>query len=383
MPHFITICGIFFYVKRILPILSVAAFTVMLIVKPQYFINSAGKGMALFCTAVLPALFPFFFCSTLLTKLGAAETISKLFEKPVKFLFNSPSDGAYAMLISFMCGYPVGASVICDLYRGGRLTTSDCRKLIAFCSTSGPIFILGTIGTVIFNDVHIGIILLVGHYLAAVINGIIFSGRRLKKSSDATPSIEKKTRIRSLKELHSSLKKKHHIQTIVNDASTMPKQCLNNDTHTHARVVALDQTSENFNNTTSNLSVDNVLSEAVSKATLTMLTLGGYIVLGNMLIDCMALLLPKLPTVFGVVAYGGIEMTRGCMLSFELSFPFSIAAAAAILSFGGLSVQFQSMSFLSVCGVRYSSLLLRKICQSAMAFAITLALSLVFAKFLA
>ena len=57
------------------------------LINPERYLSSVKDGVILFWAAVLPALFPFFFFTRMLTGLGFPETVGKFFEKPVKFLF--------------------------------------------------------------------------------------------------------------------------------------------------------------------------------------------------------------------------------------------------------------------------------------------------------
>lgn len=103
---------------------------IMLVVKPDYFLDSASRGLLLFATSVLPAIFPFFFCSSLLTAMGAANALSKLGAKPVRVLFNAAPEGAYVLALSMLSGYPIGAATVSDLYRRGVITEAEAKKSV-------------------------------------------------------------------------------------------------------------------------------------------------------------------------------------------------------------------------------------------------------------
>ncbi|MCI6976113.1 MAG: hypothetical protein MR895_02065, partial [Clostridiales bacterium] len=82
----------------------------------------------LFWAAVLPALFPFFFFTRMLTGLGFPETVGKFFEKPVKFLFHTPPISAYIFFMSVLSGYPIGAKLISEFYKNGVINTEESKK---------------------------------------------------------------------------------------------------------------------------------------------------------------------------------------------------------------------------------------------------------------
>ena len=73
--------------KRVLPAAAVGVFMLLLILRPDYFLNSAARGLLLFASSVLPAIFPFFFCSSLLTAMGAANSLSRLGARFFRHLF--------------------------------------------------------------------------------------------------------------------------------------------------------------------------------------------------------------------------------------------------------------------------------------------------------
>lgn len=321
LAFYIPTSGIKFNVKKrlpknTLPALAVGLFMVLLVLRPSYFLDSASRGLLLFATSVLPAVFPFFFCSSLLTALGGANALSRLGAKPVRALFNSPPVGAYVLTLSMLSGYPIGAATTADLYLRGAIDSDDAKRICSFTSTSGPIFILGTVGSAVFGSPVCGAIILAAHYAAAVTTGIVFRGRR-------KPSPPR----------------------------TLPPPADH----------------------------DGILAGCISSAALSMLAVGGYIVISNMLVDALSLaglgkLLSSIPSreaaeCLNAVIAGAVEMTRGSMAAADIpDQALAVALAAAIVSFGGLSVLLQSHVFLSRCGVRFSSLLARKAVQCAAAF---------------
>ncbi len=303
--------------------LSLLAFMGFMLANPSYYLNSARRGLSLFASSVLPSLFPFYFCSLLLTYMGAVKGISALGAKPIKFFYNTPKESAYVLMLSMLCGYPVGASTCSELYSAGMLDERDVKSISSFASTSGPVFILGTVGSAIFGNKSIGWIILCAHYLASLINGLIYRKR--------TKNIE-----------------------------------------VGALAIRID--------------VDNLLSQAISKSTLNMLYVGGYIVICGMLIDTLELvglkevlantLSPEVSQGLISVIYGMIEMTRGSIECAKcISVNFSVALCSAVITFGGLSITLQNYTFLSKCKMNIAEILIRKFTQCLIAFALAFAMS--------
>ena len=215
-------------IPKVFACIAVIAFMAFMLAKPDYYLDSARRGLSLFASSVLPSLFPFYFCSLLLTYMGAVGTISKAGEKSVKLMYNAPKESAYVLFLSMLCGYPVGASTIYELYSAGAISQKDAKCICSFCSTSGPVFMIGTIGGAIFANQKVGLIVLAAHYMSAIVNGLIYR----KKKDDSR------------------------------DVSALSSQS----------------------------DVDGLLSRAVSKATINMLYVGGYIVICGMIADTLELL---------------------------------------------------------------------------------------------
>lgn len=325
--------------------IGAALFALFLIVKPDYFFKSSLNGLSLYVTTVLPALFPFYFCATLLTKIGAAEVCSVVLKKPIKFLFNAPPESAFALVCSLLCGYPVGAATLNSLYLEGYLDEDGVRRAMPVCSTSGPLFMLGTVGSALFHDARVGAVVLSSHIIGTFICGIVFRGFKLPKN-------------------------KHFIDKI-------------KPTSNDVEMTKSAQKTVDFNPVATKLyGKENALSESVSKATLSMLYLGGYIVLANMLADCVLLIpgLNSIPAVIKTLLLGVIEMTRGCVCAVDVSYlPYAVALCTFVISLGGLCIGMQSCSYLIPCGIKTSRYLLCKLCQATAAALVALILGLAIA----
>ena len=53
---------------------------------------------------------------------------------------------------------------------------SQAVRMLSFCSTSGPLFMLGTIGAGMFYAPAAGAVIALSHYAAALLNGLAFRG---------------------------------------------------------------------------------------------------------------------------------------------------------------------------------------------------------------
>ena len=306
--------------KEILAItesVAIIAAMIALMIHPQRYASAFGNGLTLFAMNVLPTMFPYLFFTKLLTATGFSNKLSKLLKKPLKF-FGLPSCCGFVCVMSALSGYPIGAKMTADLKNEG-LNLEQCKALTALSSISGPIFIVGTVGSAIFGSVKIGFIILASNLLAALINGVIWKCRR-------------------------------YIDIPIREKIVSTK-----------------------------------LSDVAYDTVMTVLVVGGYVALFNMLadilkdaelIDVVGNLLNAIPF-FGDLGlgegfiYGIAEMTRGCfVLSRQGITQESISLSSALIAFGGGSVIIQSVTFLSEIGVSFPSFIIRKTTQAILAFAI-------------
>ncbi|MCD7778914.1 MAG: hypothetical protein LUH47_10525, partial [Clostridiales bacterium] len=145
----------------------------MLIIFPKEAVHAASRGLVLWYTAALPSLFPFAVGTSLLINLNFVSLISKTaapFSK--KFLGISP-EGFFVFLSGITSGYPIGIQTLTEMYSAGHISKSEAVRLSAYCSNSGPLFILGSVGTVMLADPKAALTILSCHYAAPLILGIV------------------------------------------------------------------------------------------------------------------------------------------------------------------------------------------------------------------
>ena len=272
-------------------------------------------------------------------------------------------------------GYLKAAELALADYPERRIVVIDgksARKISSFASTSGPAFVLGTVGGVLFDSAAVGALLLAAHFLSALAVGVLFRGRRV----DRTPR-KKRARKSAISD-----RSKNTGGEYARDGATAKDGGLQKSPARTARRA-----------TVQTLDTDAALGDSIRSSTLAMLAVGGYVVLGNMLVDALSLtgiesvLRAQLPAQAAqailAFVFGAVEMTRGCLTAADVSsLPLAAATASACISFGGLSVMLQSHAFLSRCGIRLPSILLRKSVQAAVSYGTTYLIFLCFQQFL-
>ena len=141
---------------------------------PSESIQAASEGVSLSFNVIIPSLFPFFVLSTMLIELGVASRFGRVFEPIMQPLFRVSGVSATAFVLGFIGGYPIGAKTAIGLYEQGEISKVEAERLLAFSNNSGPAFILGVVGVGIFASSRIGLILYLAHALASIFVGILF-----------------------------------------------------------------------------------------------------------------------------------------------------------------------------------------------------------------
>ena len=308
------------YMKYLRLALAAASLLLMvaLILNPSVYAQSVTEGLLMYVVSVLPSMLPFFFLSGLLTGTGFAGKMSRV--RLAKPLFHAPDVGLYVMLMSFLSGYPVGAKLTAEMYEKGVIDAQGAKKMLSFTSATGPMFVVGAVGTQILHSYRAGLCILAAHYLATFLNGLLYRGRKQKYGHCDN--------VTSLVQMDKLL-----WETAYNTVISLLVSCV--------YIVMFNMIADVLND----IGVFGAIADGLS-------TLGVTTALGSALV------------------YGFTEMTRGCVMLAETALPLATTAplCCLLVSFGGLGVCLQSTAYLTKCHVKPLYYLATKTTQALMAF---------------
>ena len=172
--------------NNMLPMLLVV-FTVTLIVFSSSNLVAAKSGIVLWATSIVPSVFPFFVATELISNTQIPYLLGKIFTPFMNPLFNINGEGSFALIFGIICGYPMGAKITCNLRKQNVLKRDECERLLSFTNNSGPMFILGTVGIMMYGNSLIGFLLLISHILSCLTVGLLFRfWKKNKKNNDRT-----------------------------------------------------------------------------------------------------------------------------------------------------------------------------------------------------
>ena len=114
----------------------------------------------LFLTKLFPASFLFFLFSSLFIEYGLIEMI--------QYYFHFQASQFYVLFISLISGFPAGAKCIKELTEADIIDSDSANKMILFSHFPNPLFVFGSVGSVIGNY-HLTLYL----YLSIILSNII------------------------------------------------------------------------------------------------------------------------------------------------------------------------------------------------------------------
>jgi len=163
--------------KKYIPLLFACAAMVLLVFCPAEAASFAFDGLKLCAEMLIPSLLPFFVVSGLLRAWGLPGILGRLLEAPAARLWGVDGACVSAFLLGILGGYPLGAATIGQLRADGAISREEGERALAFCSNTGPAFLLGAAGMGVFHSRKAGFLLYGAHVLSAVLVGVVFSRR--------------------------------------------------------------------------------------------------------------------------------------------------------------------------------------------------------------
>ena len=140
-----------------------------LIIFPKSSIDSILLGANLFIKSVFPTLFPFLILTNILINYGGIRIFGNLFGFAFKKLFNISQNSIFPLLVSFICGYPLGTKYVEEVYEENLIDKNEFNRIVHIASNASPLFIIGTVGFSILNNKNLGYFLLIANYVSCII----------------------------------------------------------------------------------------------------------------------------------------------------------------------------------------------------------------------
>ncbi len=141
------------------------------------------KGLLMCVNSVIPSLYIFMIICIFIVTAGLFEN-NIITDAISRMLFGFKGRIGSISILSLMCGYPVGSSLINQAYVNGKISNKTAKKMVCYCINPGPAFVINTVGLQVYGNKNIGIIILISTTLSSIIAGrvlIINNENEIKK----------------------------------------------------------------------------------------------------------------------------------------------------------------------------------------------------------
>ncbi len=164
-----------------------------------FFKNSAATavwisdGLGLCASKLIPSLFPFMVLSSLLLSSTAGSGVLRLVSAPLRKLFGITESGASALVLGWVCGFPVGAKCACELYSDGKISQREYSLLVCMSGTPSPAFLIGSVGGSMLASRTSGTLLYICSLVSCVAVGLIFRFTDKSTVEPLAPPVQRST----------------------------------------------------------------------------------------------------------------------------------------------------------------------------------------------
>lgn len=263
-------------------------------------LSSVTDASVIFYTKIFVSVFPFIILSNILIYFNYHLFLNKIFKKPLNKLFNI-SSSSIIFILSILSSMPSNSVYTKNLLDNKLININEANKILTFTYFPSISFMIGTIGYKMFNNIKIGIILLLSNYIYNILIGIYL----------------RKDKINFTLENENSINKTSFFDMLTNTILNAFKTC----------AIILG-----------NLIIFIIIINILNK----------YLNINNTLLSILS---------------GLLELTTGSnMLSLlDININLKIALTSLIINFSGLSILFQSKSILNDYNINIKRILIIKL----------------------
>lgn len=274
------------------------------------------NGVSVCLSLMIPSTFLFLILTDILSKSRAGVLLARPFFF-LSRLFRIRRCDVDIVVLSLIGGYPVGARILADRVRSGRIDRKSASRMLAFCVNSSPAFLYTGVGVSLFHSTAAGCIFLASSLLACLITGFFSRiGAFYPTAGESKPQVCQK--------LHPSV----------------------------------------------------LLFSTVQKGVQSMAVICGFVVLFSACMPLFSSFLSRfLPQEAAACLCGLLEVCTGCASLFSSGYQNPMAAAMLFSSFGGVCVFLQIGAMLHGSGVSMRPMLFWRVFYTAVATALTTFLS--------
>ncbi len=133
------------FIKKSLILFFLSILFFCMLIFPKMTVSFASKGLMIWFQTMIPTLLPFMILSSLLIQLGLHRTICRVVSPLLMPLFRLRPDCIYCIFFGFLCGFPMGAKIVSELYINSYISKKEAAYLLSFCNNIGPIYFISVV----------------------------------------------------------------------------------------------------------------------------------------------------------------------------------------------------------------------------------------------
>ncbi len=158
-------------------ILTIVILEILLLINPSILITSVKESIELFMNKLFVTLFPFFVLNSILLEYNFQYYISIIGKNILAKILKISNISLSIIILSLLTGHPSNAKYIKDFLDKKIISVEEATKLLIITYLPNPFFVITIIGYILFNDIFIGIIMLLTIYLINFILGLFIRNK--------------------------------------------------------------------------------------------------------------------------------------------------------------------------------------------------------------
>lgn len=103
----------------------------------------ASNGLLVWYRSMIPTLFPFMVLSGFLVRTNISNKLGSILHPLFRIFLPLSSNMIYAVIMGFLCGFPMGAKIVADMMDKRLITPKEGQYLLSFCNNIGPLYMMG------------------------------------------------------------------------------------------------------------------------------------------------------------------------------------------------------------------------------------------------
>jgi|GEM_PF-1650962 len=285
----------------------------LIVIFPDTAQNSIREAIDFVVKSVVPSLFSFMVMSKIIVNSGTASFIAPIF-KPVSRLLHFSKKETACFIVGNLCGFPSGAAISSDISINNKLDRIRATTLSVASNNVSPAFMISFVGAGLFSSRIIGFIIYISQLISCVM-------------------------------ICAVLRRKITVEDFCNEDKNKSQSFVN------------------------------IFCKAVSDSAVSSIALSAYIIVFSVISSYITIFIKYInaPEILNVFIRSVLEVSSGCSSAVGLPFLISVAVIAFSCGFSGLSVIFQSASYLNVAEIKIKDFIIIKIVQGIVASVISAA----------